>query len=1022
MEKPSYKLVGAPCGQHGQYTFYKALRLTGPLERIIAIGDFFFVRVWQDSELVSIGELQLLWTDRVSDQTLVSLRLYFLPENTPDGRGQHGQDEVLAINDKVVLRAEDLLSWVCSGTGWRWGLRAVWRGACAPPSEPKHTAPLHHTRLDFSDVEREKSAMSLDTDSPGVVVFSYPRYCRYRALAARLDGIQSAWLRDSLVAALGGYAAPTSNTRILYCKDTFEYPELEGHEFVCNHLAPKLKGRPRGRRRARARSRDRDHDPDRDRDSRSSDSDVTPTEPRTPRRVSLRNGGDKQSEEEDETESRVAEREDREEREEKRPDRDEKRQESVKDEEFLQQLREFYKDRSYMKIAHTKNISLRKLYGRVRSCGGYEAACRGRVWKLLYGGLAPRARRLYERFLLLFENHQRRENPKLFPKLNGKIDEPKTIDTIDVTDSPLRDIDNKTDFPEKRLRTPSPKSDEKLILDNETGELLKEDMNITSKPAEELNREFLESLTKEKEEEKGEKGEEGKGEGKISVKPVEKLIDVGVEDRKDGKEFLNELAQKLHLGNSDTTILKELSDAQSSIASNALTSLSTLSEKYAVNGHNSVTAVNLDQHKARPAGRSSLRAVRVKPTRPHQPNNTPPQPAVRVEASPPPPAPVTNFGIHHPAPPPPHSDDEIVEVPYKPKTPEIIDLDEYPESPQSVKKKKLEILKERGLEVTAVPPAPIWPTPLATPLTPITPLINPAPIILNPAVQHQIMTQAQLFQMYNIIPPNYGNGLQPPKVIQATSAFGTCGPEKTVYGNPKDPFMPPPHVLQGTPIKPQRAIQPSVPTPQDILDLTCKSQSPPPQKPAVEIVRIPQSVTPTPQNLTKNYTLLDGKAVVGSNLEITLVNPKTPTQKRPPQKRSSNGKFTSAKTPTPPKDYPKPFPSPSGVKKAPIVVPNYQISRDDVSPTSSTGSKDSQNSAMPNNLLTNVFKGQNLTQMMDMQKGPVNPFMDPMYMNAFYSSLGQMDQRQLALYRDFMANQFRGYSGLLNIGTPTTKN
>lgn len=50
------QLVGAPCGQHGQYTFYKALRITGERERIIAIGDFFFVRIWQDSELVSIGK------------------------------------------------------------------------------------------------------------------------------------------------------------------------------------------------------------------------------------------------------------------------------------------------------------------------------------------------------------------------------------------------------------------------------------------------------------------------------------------------------------------------------------------------------------------------------------------------------------------------------------------------------------------------------------------------------------------------------------------------------------------------------------------------------------------------------------------------------------------------------------------------------------------------------------------------------------------------------------------------------
>ncbi|CAH2216179.1 jg292 [Pararge aegeria aegeria] len=89
-------MVGAPCGHHGQYTFYKAIRLTGQSERIYAIGDFFFVRIWQDSELVSIGELQLLWTDRVSDQTLVSLRLYFLPENTPDGRSLHGERFLLS--------------------------------------------------------------------------------------------------------------------------------------------------------------------------------------------------------------------------------------------------------------------------------------------------------------------------------------------------------------------------------------------------------------------------------------------------------------------------------------------------------------------------------------------------------------------------------------------------------------------------------------------------------------------------------------------------------------------------------------------------------------------------------------------------------------------------------------------------------------------------------------------------------------------------------------------------------------
>ncbi|KAI8427196.1 hypothetical protein MSG28_014799 [Choristoneura fumiferana] len=199
------------------------------------------------------------------------------------------RDEVLAINDKVVLRASDLLSWLCAGASWEWGLRAVWRGACAPPrsraARSRCTAhgstlatwsgkesainpapvsvpnpliesdsfidsgsferlliylwpirpgsrPTKRNKIRSDPAESESGAsecdgdhepldpagLDEDVDSPGVVVFSYPRYCRYRALLSRLEGIQGDWLRDSLVAALGGYAAPTKNTRILYCK------------------------------------------------------------------------------------------------------------------------------------------------------------------------------------------------------------------------------------------------------------------------------------------------------------------------------------------------------------------------------------------------------------------------------------------------------------------------------------------------------------------------------------------------------------------------------------------------------------------------------------------------------------------------------------------------------------------------------------------------------------------------------------------------------------------------------------
>lgn len=57
----------------------------------MTLSEFFFVKLWIDSDLLCIGELQLLWIDKNSEQVLASLRLYFLPENTPEGRMDHGE-------------------------------------------------------------------------------------------------------------------------------------------------------------------------------------------------------------------------------------------------------------------------------------------------------------------------------------------------------------------------------------------------------------------------------------------------------------------------------------------------------------------------------------------------------------------------------------------------------------------------------------------------------------------------------------------------------------------------------------------------------------------------------------------------------------------------------------------------------------------------------------------------------------------------------------------------------------------
>ncbi|KAF7399155.1 hypothetical protein HZH68_007747 [Vespula germanica] len=86
-----YELLGGACFSHGPYTFYKAVRIGNG--RVLRLGNFFLTKLWSDADLVSIGELQLLWMDsRGPNQPLASLRLYFLPENTPDGRRDtHGE-------------------------------------------------------------------------------------------------------------------------------------------------------------------------------------------------------------------------------------------------------------------------------------------------------------------------------------------------------------------------------------------------------------------------------------------------------------------------------------------------------------------------------------------------------------------------------------------------------------------------------------------------------------------------------------------------------------------------------------------------------------------------------------------------------------------------------------------------------------------------------------------------------------------------------------------------------------------
>lgn len=63
---------------------------------------------------------------------------------------------MLAISEKVVIRANDLLTWLDDRIRWNWGLQAsVSKKVC----EPIKSVSLKNTQIDFSEVDQEKGIL-----------------------------------------------------------------------------------------------------------------------------------------------------------------------------------------------------------------------------------------------------------------------------------------------------------------------------------------------------------------------------------------------------------------------------------------------------------------------------------------------------------------------------------------------------------------------------------------------------------------------------------------------------------------------------------------------------------------------------------------------------------------------------------------------------------------------------------------------------------------------------------------------
>ncbi|KAM4620727.1 AT-rich interactive domain-containing protein 5B-like [Polymixia lowei] len=251
MEQNATQWLGSPSCQRGSYAFYKSVsskaQSGGPVQ-VWKLGEFYYVRCGPQ-EPVCIAEVTLLWEDQAQHHLLASSRLYFLPEDTPKGRSrEHGEDEVLAVSKKIVVRVEDLARWSCpEPAGWRNSSHKTPGGANGL-HKPPHTT---NTQDTTPEPLRDKTENG-PVEPQGVKVLSYPQYCRYRSLQRRIqDGAGLPAVQDPHLLALGGIRVALPNTRVMYCRDTFNHPTLDSNtslwsQFRCPSLS--LRGRPRKKR------------------------------------------------------------------------------------------------------------------------------------------------------------------------------------------------------------------------------------------------------------------------------------------------------------------------------------------------------------------------------------------------------------------------------------------------------------------------------------------------------------------------------------------------------------------------------------------------------------------------------------------------------------------------------------------------------------------------------------------------------------------------------------------------------
>lgn len=69
-----------------------------------------------------------------------------------------------------------------------------------------------------------------------VKIVSYSIYCRYRAISRRCENVKEKFFKNVFVAACGGIMMKTRHGRIMFCRDTFNDPDLANLDICCEYL------------------------------------------------------------------------------------------------------------------------------------------------------------------------------------------------------------------------------------------------------------------------------------------------------------------------------------------------------------------------------------------------------------------------------------------------------------------------------------------------------------------------------------------------------------------------------------------------------------------------------------------------------------------------------------------------------------------------------------------------------------------------------------------------------------------